>query len=187
VDYNLKPINPEDFDWSNYEPLDPKQIPIVRISFDIPEVKPVKIYKDTKNKSPLPEKIEDLIKCEAVPPCIRAIIEAMIKVGDLDHYQRLILVWYLKWIGYGINQVIDFFKQYAKDYNERMTRYQVEYAYGLRGSRKDWLMPSCRWLRDHGIGLNCGWDRNPVTYSYSKAQVNLEIKEKFFNLVKRGN
>jgi len=184
VDYNLKPIKAEDFDWSNYEPLDPKQIPIVRISFNIPEVKPIKIYKDTRNKLPLPENIEDLIKCEAVPPCIKAIVEAMIKVGDLDHYQRLILVWYLKWIGYSIDQVIDFFKQYAKDYNERITRYQVEYAYGLRGSRKDWLMPSCKWLRGHGICLNCGWDRNPVTYTYRRAQVNPGVREKFFNLVK---
>jgi len=103
-----------------------------------------------------------------------------------NHYARLALVWYLKWVGFDREQVIGFFAKYAKDYNERITRYQVEYAYGLRGSRKDYLMPSCKWMKQRELCLNCGWDRNPVTYTYARAQIPEELRERFFALAKRS-
>jgi DNA primase large subunit len=56
----------------------------------------------------------------------------------------------------------------------------VEYAYGLRGSRRDWLMPGCRWMRQRGLCLECGWDRNPATYTYARAQVPEEVRQRFF-------
>ncbi len=47
-------------------------------------------------------------------------------------------------------------------------------------------MYSCRKLKELGICLDCGWNRNPVTYTYSRAQVPEEIKQRFFNTVKGG-
>ncbi len=186
IDINGREIKPWDFDWDNYEPLDPSQITIYSIKAELSLPKTIYVEASRKKKAALPSKIEDLAKSKAVPPCIRNIIESMIKSGDIDHYARLVLVWYLKWIGFDKEQVIEFFKKYAKDYRERITRYQVEYAYGLRGSRKNYLMPSCRWMKEHGLCLERGWDRNPVTYTYSRAHVPEEIKQKFFESIKRG-
>ena len=185
IDLEGKPIRAEEFDWDNYEPLDPSKMTVYRIKPSL--VKPKIIVADKRaEKPPLPSSIEELAESKAVPPCIRNVIEAMVKSGDIDHYQRLILVWYLKWIGFSVDQVVEFFRRHAKDFNEKITRYQVEYAYGLRGSRKDYLMPRCDWLKQHGICLDCGWNRNPVTYTYSRAQVPEEIKQRFFNMVKGG-
>ncbi|MCD6195528.1 MAG: hypothetical protein J7J82_01915 [Staphylothermus sp.] len=185
IDLDGQEIKPWDFDWNNYEPLDPSQITLYKIKAELPLPKTIYVESSRKKKAALPSKIEDLIKSKAIPPCISNIIETMIKSGDPDHIARLVLVWFLKWIGYDKEQVIEFFSKYAKDYNERKTRYQVEYAYGLRGSRKDYLMPSCRWMKEHGICLDCGWNKNPVTYTYSKAIIPEEIKHRFFEAVKK--
>jgi len=186
VNQDLKVIYSRDFDWSNYEPLNPRSIPFVKVVSEIPVIKEIRSEERVSetNKASLPRAIEELINCEAIPLCIRSIIEAMVKVGDLDHYQRLVLVWFLKWIGYGVEDVVDFFRRCAKDFNERITRYQVEYGFGLRGSRKNWLMPSCEWMKQHGLCLNCGWSRNPVTYTYRRATIPNELIEKFYALVK---
>ena len=198
--YNIKPsgkglakilrndftsMGPEDFDWENYEPLKLSSIKIYRIEADIPKPKVIFVGKRFSEKKPLPERIEDLVDCEAVPPCIRNIIEAFVKTGELDHYQRLAMVLYLKWVGFNIDQVVDLFRNYGKDFNEKITRYQVEYLYGLRGKREDWLMYSCSKLKQLNICLECGWNKNPVTYTYRKAQVPGEIRERFYTIKKK--
>jgi len=185
-----KPIMPrfraEEFDWSNFNPLDPSDVKVYKIKVDLAEPRPLRFKPRTRlgPKQPLPSTIEELASSEAVPPCIRNIVEAMVRSGDADHYARLALVWYLKWVGFDKEQVIEFFAKHARDYNERVTRYQVEYAYGLRGSRRDWLMPSCKWMQQHNLCLGCGWNRNPATYTYTRAQVPEEIRERFFMLAK---
>ncbi len=187
-----KPIEPrfgaEDFDWSMFNPLDPGEVTVYRIEVDMPRPKLLRPRpRATRGpKKPLPRSIEELAGSEAVPPCIRNIIETMVRSGDVDHYARLALVWYLKWVGFDKEQVIGFFAKHARDYNERVTRYQVEYAYGLRGARRNWLMPSCRRMKQHDLCLGCGWDRNPVTYTYARAHVPEEIRERFFEEIKRG-
>ena len=187
-----KPIMPrfraEDFDWSMFNPLDPREVTVYRIKVDTVRPKPLRPRSraSRRPKKPLPRSIEELAGSEAVPPCIRNIIETMVRGGDVDHYARLALVWYLKWVGFDREQVIEFFARHTRDYNERITRYQVEYAYGLRGSRRDWLMPSCRWMRQHNLCLGCGWDRNPATYTYARAQVPEELRERFYKLAKRS-
>jgi len=87
-DLNGKRLRAEDFDWDNYEPLDPDKVEIIRIrpSIEIPKAPTIHIYRTSRSKPSLPENPEDLVSCEAVPPCIRNIIEALIKTGDLDHY-----------------------------------------------------------------------------------------------------
>ncbi len=185
ISLNRQIIRPGEFDWDNYEPLDPGQVAIYRIKAELPLPRPIYLGGSKhRMKKLLPRKIEDLANTDSVPPCIRNIIDTMIKSGDIDHYARLVLVWYLKWTGFTVDNVVDFYRRYAKDYNERITRYQVEYAFGLKGSRKNYLMPSCRWMKEHGLCLECGWDRNPITYTYSKALVNEEIKELFYRIVR---
>ncbi len=180
-----KPLNPTGFDWSNYEPLDPRNVKVYEVESSLPLPKPVWLGRGGNGrKIELPPSIEELAECEAVPPCIRNIISAMVRAGDIDHNQRLVLVWYLHWVGYDAERVIEFFAKHAKDYNEKVTRYQVEYAF-----KRGYLVPSCKTLREKegwkGICLGCGWDKNPVTYTYARAHVPPELKQRFFEKVAR--
>jgi len=176
----------EDFDWSNYEPLrlgDVRHLLTEVRGFEVP--RPRRLFVGRRRLEPLPPSPEDLDRCSAVPPCIRNIVETLKTSGNPDHAQRLVLVWYLKWVGYSKEQVLELFRKYATDFDERVSRYQIEYAYGERGSRVDWLAPSCRWMKERGLCLECGWDRNVVTYTYARAYVPEEVKQRFFELVRR--
>ncbi len=185
IDINGKRVSAEEFSWENYEPLDPRQMEIVKIkpAIQIIELKRVRAYKYRGNKDPLPKNVEELVNNNAVPPCIRNIIKTMIDSGDPDHYARIALVLWLKWTGYPVETVIDFFRKYAKDYKEQVTRYQVEYLYGKRGSRKVWLMYSCRKMQEYGLCLRCGWNGNPITYTYTRAIVKADVRERFRSVV----
>jgi len=195
VDLNGKRIRLEDFDWRSYEPLDPSSVELYEFSaVDLPKISVVvsskpKVSKaaDSKPKPKLPEDPAELDKHDAVPPCIRNIIQALKTSGDPDHYQRLALVWYLRWVGYSVDAVVELFRRFTKDFNEKITRYQVEFAFGLRGSKArgvGYLPPSCEWMRQHGMCLECGWNRNIATYTYARADVPEDLKQMFFELVK---
>lgn len=182
-----KPLKPDDFNWSLYEPLDITQVEVVRVELPaVPKPKVVVLRRRRRGqKEPLPPTVEGLAGSEVVPPCMRNIIDAFMKAGNLDHYQRVALALYLKWVGFSVDDIVEFFKRHAKDFNERVTRYQVEYLYGLRGSKKDFLPYSCSKLKGLGICLGCGWDRNPVTFTYKCAAVPDNIIQRFFNTVKK--
>ncbi len=182
-----RPVNPTEFDWSNYEPLDPRDVKVYAVESSLPLPKPVRLGRGGNGeKIELPESIEELAECEAVPPCIRNIVNAMVSAGDIDHSQRLVLVWYLRWVGYDAERIIEFFARHAKDYSERVTRYQVEYAF-----KRGYLVPSCKTLREkegwRGICLGCGWDRNPVTYTYARSRVPEGLRQKFFQKAAQAN
>ena len=194
VDLKGRKLRVEDFDWGNYEPLAPDDVvKVVEVSTPLLDriVVAKTIPKTSINREliDLPRDPADLDKCDAVPPCIRNIVEAFKKAGDIDHYARLTLVWYLKWVGYSVDDVVSIFSRFAKDFNERVTRYQVEYAFAMRGRREDWLPPSCKWMKQHNLCINCGWgDKhgNIVTYTYARAKVSEELKQRFFEMVKKA-
>ena len=187
VDINLKDIDMKSFDWGNYESLDISQIEIYNVVPSIVKPKIVIPKRGDKSSEPkLPEDPIQLIDSELVPPCIRNLIDTLVKAGDLDHNQRIALVLYLKWVGFSVDDVVDLFRKYVKDFKENITKYQVEFLYGLRGSKKDYLMYSCGKLKALNICVGCGWGRNPVTYTYARASIPEEIKGRFFSKVRGG-
>jgi DNA primase large subunit len=64
-------------------------------------------------------------------------------------------------------KIIDLFRA-SSDFNERMTRYQVEHIAGERGSRTKYKPPKCETLQTHGICINreddCRKISHPTTY-----------------------
>ncbi|MEM4684477.1 MAG: hypothetical protein QXW45_06895 [Thermosphaera sp.] len=169
IDLDGREVRPEEFDWDNYQPLNPESIEVYRIEAGLNLPKIVVVGGE---KQELPPRIEELDASPAVPPCIKNILITMKKAGDADHYARLVLVWYFKWVGFTPEDVVEFFARHASDFDEKVTRYQVEYAYGLRGSGKNYRMPSCRWMREHGLCLGCGWEKNPLTYTLSRGKIH---------------
>jgi DNA primase large subunit len=103
----------------------------------------------------------------AFPPCIVALYEAASKGRHLSHIGRFTLTSFLVNIGMPPEKVNELFKSFS-DYNERLTRYQVEHIAGERGSRTRYTSPQCATLQTHGVCTNsddlCRRIRHPLKY-----------------------
>jgi DNA primase large subunit len=103
----------------------------------------------------------------AFPPCIAALYEAASKGRHLSHVGRFTLTSFLVNIGMPPEKVNELFKSFS-DYNERLTRYQVEHIAGERGSRTRYTPPQCATLQTHGVCTNsdglCRRIRHPLKY-----------------------
>jgi DNA primase large subunit len=103
----------------------------------------------------------------AFPPCINALYQAFSSGRHLSHVGRFTLTSFLTNVGMPTETIIDLYKGFS-DYNERMTRYQVEHIVGDKGSRTHYTSPSCDTLRTHGVCANpddlCKGVRHPLSY-----------------------
>ncbi len=103
----------------------------------------------------------------AFPPCIEALYESASSGRHLSHVGRFTLTSFLVNIGMTPEDVNNLFKNFS-DYNERMTRYQVEHIAGERGSRTRYTSPKCETLKTHGVCANpdglCRRVRHPLAY-----------------------
>jgi DNA primase large subunit len=103
---------------------------------------------------------------EKYPPCVEKALELMRRGENVPHYGRLLLTTYLLHTGMGVEEVIGLFAQ-VPDFNERITRYQVEHLAGLRGGRKKYMVPGCRSLQTHSFCFKtaeCDDISNPLQF-----------------------
>lgn len=84
------------------------------------------------------------------PPCVKHALEIMNKGENLPHSARVMLATYMLAIGRPIDEIIAMF-QNAPDFNEKITRYQVEHLAGLKGSRIKYSVPSCEKLLNENL------------------------------------
>ena len=103
----------------------------------------------------------------AFPPCIAALYLAFSSGRHISHVGRFALTSFLINIGMPSQNVIDLFKNIS-DFNEKMTRYQVEHIAGETGSRTRYIPPRCDTLQTHGICTDpdevCRRVRHPLSY-----------------------
>ena len=108
-----------------------------------------------------------VVSQSAFPPCIVALQKAVSKGHHLSHVGRFTLTSFLVSIGMPSEKVAELFKSFS-DYNERLTRYQIEHIAGERGSRTKYTPPQCATLQTHGVCVNpdalCRWVRHPLAY-----------------------
>jgi DNA primase large subunit len=88
---------------------------------------------------------------EAFPPCINALYDEASKNHHLSHMGRFTLTSFLIYIGMSPEKLNDTYKSFFSDYNERLTRYQIEHIAGERGSGTKYTPPQCSVLQTHGI------------------------------------
>jgi DNA primase large subunit len=84
------------------------------------------------------------------PPCIKHALEVMNHGENLPHSARLMLATYMLAIEKSINDIVMLFRN-APDYNEKITRYQVEHLAGIKGGRTKYSVPSCQKLRNENL------------------------------------
>ncbi len=103
----------------------------------------------------------------AFPPCINTLYQSILSGRHLSHIGRFTLTSFLINIGMPPENVIELFKNFS-DYNEKMTRYQVEHIAGEKGSRTRYIPPKCDTLKTHGVCINpdelCHRIRHPLAY-----------------------
>jgi DNA primase large subunit len=113
------------------------------------------------------EEIPKQVIVAAFPPCVKALYAAITSGHHLSHIGRFTLTTFLVNIGMGSEEVIELYHSLS-DFNERLTRYQVEHIAGTRGSGTKYLPPRCDRLRTHGVctGMDelCKRARHPLGY-----------------------
>ena len=110
----------------------------------------------------------------AFPPCIQALYQNFSSGRHLSHIGRFTLTSFLINVGMPPEKVVELFKKIS-DFNERMTRYQVEHIAGERGSRTRYATPKCDTLKTHGVCSNpdelCQKTHHPLGYYRRRLQI----------------
>lgn len=92
------------------------------------------------------------------PPCIAKLLERMRNSENLPHTARWYLAAFLLKTGMKVEDVIAAFRT-APDFNEQITRYQVEYL-----AKRNYSVPSCASVDSYGLCIaDCGI-RHPLNY-----------------------
>lgn len=111
---------------------------------------------------------------EAMPPCIINLYNDLLAGKNLPHKGRFTLTSFMVNSGASPEDVINLFKS-APDYNERITRYQVEHIAGEKGCKKKYTPPKCNTLKTHGICFHpdelCQQIRHPLGYYRRKLRL----------------
>jgi len=89
----------------------------------------------------------------AFPACIVYLIQEASQAHHLSHIGRFTLTSFLLNIGMSAEAVNEFYRTFS-DYNERLTRYQIEHIAGERGSATKYTAPQCSVLQTHGVCKN---------------------------------
>ncbi|MGB6463721.1 MAG: DNA primase [Nitrosotalea sp.] len=100
------------------------------------------------------------------PPCVKHAIEVLEKGENLPHSGRFLLATYLLARGQTTDQIAPLFKN-APDYNERVTRYQLEHISGSLGKGTKYQCPSCDKLRSENLCFaipDCDGIINPTQF-----------------------
>ncbi len=113
------------------------------------------------------EELPSEVEIEAFPPCIRRAFEGLMSGRRASHMERFALTSFLVNAGMDIERIVQLFVS-VTDFDEQLTRYQIEHIAGLRGSRTKYTPPTCATLRTHGICFNpdsiCKKVKHPLAY-----------------------
>lgn len=89
---------------------------------------------------------DEVISSELFPPCIRFILFRLIHGENLSHYERLSIAFFYLNTNHTIEETTDLFRT-SPDFDEKISRYQVEFAAGKGGKGKKYTMFSCEKLK----------------------------------------
>jgi DNA primase large subunit len=115
------------------------------------------------------------------PPCMRVILGELMSGKNPPHLARFSIVAFLRSIGWKPEETIKLFTRVA-DFNERITRYQVEHIYGMRGSKIVYNVPSCNTLKASNLCYAgndpiCARIKHPLQYvRYRRGKYHDETK-----------
>jgi DNA primase large subunit len=101
------------------------------------------------------------------PPCVKHALDVMGRGENLPHSARVMLATYMLGIGKPVDEIVMMYEN-APDFNQKITRYQVEHLAGMKGSRTKYSVPSCDKLRNENLCFaiaECDGIINPIQFS----------------------
>jgi len=104
------------------------------------------------------------------PPCIKKALELLNKSENLPHSARFMLATYMLSSGKSVDEVVLLF-QNAPDFNEKITRYQVDHLAGKKGSQTKYSVPACSKLVNENLcyaTIDCKGITNPIQFGRKK-------------------
>jgi DNA primase large subunit len=110
----------------------------------------------------------------AYPPCIKQLYDSLVVGQHISHIGRFTLTSFLLNVGMKVEKLIELYTSFT-DFDQRLTRYQVEHIAGTRGSSTKYTSPSCRTLKTHllcpGPDDLCEVINHPLSYYRRKIRV----------------
>jgi len=100
------------------------------------------------------------------PPCVKHALAVMHSGENLAHSARVMLATYMLAIGKPVDEIVLMYEN-APDFNEKITRYQVEHLAGMKGSRTKYSVPSCEKLKNENLCYatpECDGIINPIQF-----------------------
>jgi len=105
------------------------------------------------------------------PPCIKHAIDVLESGENLSHSGRFMLATFLLGRGQPIDEIAPLFKN-APDYNEKVTRYQINQIAGETGSNTKYSCPSCEKLKSNDLCFaipECDNIINPIQFGKKRS------------------
>jgi len=93
------------------------------------------------------------------PPCIESLLISLKKHQNLNHQARWALAVYLLNKKTTTEDILDLFSNFP-DYNEKISKYQVEHA-----KKAGYITPSCSTMRGYGLCVSDCPIKNPLQWS----------------------
>jgi DNA primase large subunit len=87
--------------------------------------------------------------------------------------ERFALTSFLVNVGMDIDEMVELYTS-VTDFDESLTRYQIEHIAGMRGGQRKYSPPTCSTLNTHGICREknsiCQYVRHPLRYYQVKSK-----------------
>ncbi|RLI33740.1 hypothetical protein DRO53_04955 [Candidatus Bathyarchaeota archaeon] len=107
------------------------------------------------------------LRLEAFPPCISKLYFDLSAGKDLPHIGRFTLTAFLINVGMKLEEIIKLYTS-VTDFDEKMTKYQVEHIAGLVGGKTRYRPLGCSRMKTHGLCPGeddlCKKVRSPLAY-----------------------
>jgi DNA primase large subunit len=104
---------------------------------------------------------------------MRYCLEGLLSGRRASHMERFGLTSFLVNVGMPLDDIVKLYVS-VTDFDEALTRYQIEHIAGLKGARTKYTPPTCSTLRTHGICRNqdatCRTVAHPLSYYRKKAR-----------------
>ncbi len=131
------------------------------------------ILAERKEKMRLEELPQKTIAA-AYPPCVKRLYDSLLAGRHLSHVGRFSLTSFLLNVGVGPDELVKVYTS-VSDFDERLTRYQIEHIAGKTGSGTKYLPPNCDTLKTYGLCPGpdevCQTIRNPLSYYRRKIRI----------------
>jgi len=107
------------------------------------------------------------------PPCIQHIYDQIRKGENLPHPARLLLGTFLIYSNKTLEEMLELFKR-LPDFDEKITRYQLEHLAGKKGGSKKYYVPSCEKIKLENLCYEtkiCQGISNPIQLIRKKSEI----------------